>query len=191
MDLNHRPLGYEPNELPDCSTPHPYPIAAQVERQIIPAASSPVRARRATLVASRSSWTSASSRAYSSPPGCKSAATFFSIMVASRSDNRSISRFTMPFPKRSITLRSRNYFSNPAIRSILACAGAACSSVPITRLLQARDRSPPFLLSWRRASANAVALWSRFECARPGCPAPVERRQPAIDGSAIAPLRRT
>ena len=22
MDLNHRPLGYEPNELPDCSTPH-------------------------------------------------------------------------------------------------------------------------------------------------------------------------
>jgi hypothetical protein len=24
MDLNHRPLGYEPNELPDCSTPHSY-----------------------------------------------------------------------------------------------------------------------------------------------------------------------
>jgi hypothetical protein len=23
VDLNHRPLGYEPNELPDCSTPHP------------------------------------------------------------------------------------------------------------------------------------------------------------------------
>jgi hypothetical protein len=22
-DLNLRPLGYEPNELPDCSTPHP------------------------------------------------------------------------------------------------------------------------------------------------------------------------
>ena len=22
MDLNHRPSGYEPNELPDCSTPH-------------------------------------------------------------------------------------------------------------------------------------------------------------------------
>ena len=21
-DLNQRPLGYEPNELPDCSTPH-------------------------------------------------------------------------------------------------------------------------------------------------------------------------
>ena len=21
VDLNHRPLGYEPNELPDCSTP--------------------------------------------------------------------------------------------------------------------------------------------------------------------------
>src|SRR5512143_3658369 len=24
-DLNLRPLGYEPNELPDCSTPHLYP----------------------------------------------------------------------------------------------------------------------------------------------------------------------
>ncbi len=24
VDLNHRPLGYEPNELPDCSTPHFY-----------------------------------------------------------------------------------------------------------------------------------------------------------------------
>ena len=24
VDLNHRPLGYEPNELPDCSTPHAY-----------------------------------------------------------------------------------------------------------------------------------------------------------------------
>src|SRR5579884_2214162 len=24
-DLNLRPLGYEPNELPDCSTPHPHP----------------------------------------------------------------------------------------------------------------------------------------------------------------------
>ena len=23
LDLNQRPLGYEPNELPDCSTPHP------------------------------------------------------------------------------------------------------------------------------------------------------------------------
>ena len=22
VDLNHRPLGYEPNELPSCSTPH-------------------------------------------------------------------------------------------------------------------------------------------------------------------------
>ncbi len=25
VDLNHRPLGYEPNELPDCSTPHSHP----------------------------------------------------------------------------------------------------------------------------------------------------------------------
>jgi hypothetical protein len=24
VDLNHRPLGYEPNELPGCSTPHLY-----------------------------------------------------------------------------------------------------------------------------------------------------------------------
>ena len=24
-DLNLRPLGYEPNELPDCSTPHNHP----------------------------------------------------------------------------------------------------------------------------------------------------------------------
>ena len=26
-DLNLRPLGYEPNELPDCSTPHNHPSA--------------------------------------------------------------------------------------------------------------------------------------------------------------------
>jgi hypothetical protein len=26
-DLNLRPLGYEPNELPDCSTPHNHPNA--------------------------------------------------------------------------------------------------------------------------------------------------------------------
>ena len=25
VDLNHRPLGYEPNELPDCSTPQLHP----------------------------------------------------------------------------------------------------------------------------------------------------------------------
>jgi hypothetical protein len=24
LDLNQRPLGYEPNELPGCSTPHSY-----------------------------------------------------------------------------------------------------------------------------------------------------------------------
>ena len=29
-DLNLRPLGYEPNELPDCSTPHPQFSAAEV-----------------------------------------------------------------------------------------------------------------------------------------------------------------
>ncbi len=33
MDLNHRPLGYEPNELPDCSTPHKNHISAVVEGQ--------------------------------------------------------------------------------------------------------------------------------------------------------------
>ena len=27
VDLNHRPLGYEPNELPDCSTPQSHPTA--------------------------------------------------------------------------------------------------------------------------------------------------------------------
>src|ERR1700693_3318563 len=26
-DLNHRPLGYEPNELPDCSTPQSHPTS--------------------------------------------------------------------------------------------------------------------------------------------------------------------
>jgi hypothetical protein len=29
LDLNQRPLGYEPNELPDCSTPHIYYRIAQ------------------------------------------------------------------------------------------------------------------------------------------------------------------
>jgi hypothetical protein len=33
MDLNHRPLGYEPNELPDCSTPHCNSSAALRGRQ--------------------------------------------------------------------------------------------------------------------------------------------------------------
>src|SRR5208337_1355356 len=30
LDLNQRPLGYEPNELPDCSTPHLYHIESVV-----------------------------------------------------------------------------------------------------------------------------------------------------------------
>jgi len=34
-DLNLRPLGYEPNELPDCSTPHNHPIACQPSGQIL------------------------------------------------------------------------------------------------------------------------------------------------------------
>ncbi len=33
VDLNHRPLGYEPNELPDCSTPHNHPSAGVLPRQ--------------------------------------------------------------------------------------------------------------------------------------------------------------
>ncbi len=35
MDLNHRPLGYEPNELPDCSTPHRYGSATACARQTL------------------------------------------------------------------------------------------------------------------------------------------------------------
>src|ERR1035438_5934633 len=35
MDLNHRPLGYEPNELPDCSTPHFDSSAAFSGRQTL------------------------------------------------------------------------------------------------------------------------------------------------------------
>jgi len=35
MDLNHRPLGYEPNELPDCSTPHSDSSAAFSGRQTL------------------------------------------------------------------------------------------------------------------------------------------------------------
>ena len=31
-DLNLRPLGYEPNELPDCSTPHNYRSVTSVSR---------------------------------------------------------------------------------------------------------------------------------------------------------------
>ena len=33
VDLNHRPLGYEPNELPDCSTPLKDDINAKEGRQ--------------------------------------------------------------------------------------------------------------------------------------------------------------
>ena len=32
VDLNHRPLGYEPNELPDCSTPRNYHSNVVIER---------------------------------------------------------------------------------------------------------------------------------------------------------------
>ncbi len=33
MDLNHRPLGYEPNELPDCSTPQSDSSPSRASRQ--------------------------------------------------------------------------------------------------------------------------------------------------------------
>ena len=33
MDLNHRPLGYEPNELPDCSTPRNHHNNRTTQRQ--------------------------------------------------------------------------------------------------------------------------------------------------------------
>src|SRR2546429_4329208 len=39
VDLNHRPLGYEPNELPDCSTPRVYfninSLACGVRRRLL------------------------------------------------------------------------------------------------------------------------------------------------------------
>ena len=35
VDLNHRPLGYEPNELPDCSTPQFDDSNRVLERQTI------------------------------------------------------------------------------------------------------------------------------------------------------------
>ena len=33
LDLNQRPLGYEPNELPDCSTPHKHYSCLRLARQ--------------------------------------------------------------------------------------------------------------------------------------------------------------
>ena len=50
LDLNQRPLGYEPNELPDCSTPQPYPIAVRRARQP-PTRSAPKSATSATNIA--------------------------------------------------------------------------------------------------------------------------------------------
>ena len=46
MDLNHRPLGYEPNELQDCSTPHSYSNAVVTGRQIPALDSALARTRR-------------------------------------------------------------------------------------------------------------------------------------------------
>src|SRR5579862_9724411 len=37
VDLNHRPLGYEPNELPDCSTPQKNHITAKGDATVSPA----------------------------------------------------------------------------------------------------------------------------------------------------------
>jgi len=36
LDLNQRPLGYEPNELPGCSTPHLHPNNLQRAGQTRP-----------------------------------------------------------------------------------------------------------------------------------------------------------
>jgi hypothetical protein len=36
VDLNHRPLGYEPNELPGCSTPQKNHISGLVQGQTLP-----------------------------------------------------------------------------------------------------------------------------------------------------------
>jgi hypothetical protein len=38
VDLNHRPLGYEPNELPDCSTPRIHHNNRDTQRQTLRAA---------------------------------------------------------------------------------------------------------------------------------------------------------
>src|SRR2546426_5880870 len=38
VDLNHRPLGYEPNELPDCSTPRKHHSNLAPQRQTCPTA---------------------------------------------------------------------------------------------------------------------------------------------------------
>ncbi len=50
QDLNLRPLGYEPNELPDCSTPHSNSTVVNLSRQ-----SHPAHARAATASAPPSS----------------------------------------------------------------------------------------------------------------------------------------
>ena len=59
VDLNHRPLGYEPNELPDCSTPHFYPSVTPhvrsnftVTRVRVPRRSRPHDSRSRTVTAS-------------------------------------------------------------------------------------------------------------------------------------------
>ena len=36
MDLNHGPLGYEPNELPDCSTPLANCSAISFKGRVVP-----------------------------------------------------------------------------------------------------------------------------------------------------------
>ena len=55
LDLNQRPLGYEPNELPDCSTPHSHTINADTQGQTQQRATSPfpVRFRCVTQITLR------------------------------------------------------------------------------------------------------------------------------------------
>ena len=56
-DLNLRPLGYEPNELPDCSTPHIYRSVGARQRQILVTrnhVAAPTAAQIANAAATRS-----------------------------------------------------------------------------------------------------------------------------------------
>ena len=53
LDLNQRPLGYEPNELPDCSTPQLDSNNHRGQGQTRP---SPLEARVGELFSSGSGW---------------------------------------------------------------------------------------------------------------------------------------
>ena len=55
--MNHRPLGYEPNELPDCSTPRTYGSVGLPTRQIFAAihhVAAPIAAQNPNVAVTRS-----------------------------------------------------------------------------------------------------------------------------------------